>query len=920
MGTILYTILIKPLELIFELIFSVSNDIVPNPAVNIVILSLAVNLLVLPLYQRADSIQMETRNRENELRPVIDHIKKCFKGDEKVLMLQTYYKINNYSPLSSLKSMLSLLLQIPFFIAAYSFLSKLPLLNGQSMGPVADLAKPDVLITIGGISINLLPVLMTVINIISSEIYTKGQLFKDKIVLYLTAALFLVLLYDSPSGLVFYWTLNNVFALVKNLFNKMKDPALAVGIACLAAGIGIAVFTAVRCGSLSGDQIIILITVSIILAVPFLLHIVHDKLAPKITLISERFGENENIIFWLSAVYMTVLTGVVIPSNIVVSCTEDFLQTLNAANPAHYVYYALMMASGLFIVWIGVYYLLGNRMMRTVYSYAGLIVCIDATLNYMCFGIDSNGMLFSDLRFVVWLRPDAVLNILTAVSLLVIAAIVILLSKYIRKFFWVILLAGIISLSAIGVTNISKINDDYREYVMLMSKGDKPEITLSRNSKNVVVIMLDRAIGGLVPYIFNEKPELKDSFDGFTYFPNTISHGIYTNFGSPALYGGYEYITEAMNERDDISLKDKHNEALLLMPLLFRDAGYEVATIDPPYADYRYVSDLSIFDGYDHIHAYRMNGLYNEYADDSFSQSKMQLERNFFLHSIFKISLSAYKGIIYDNGKYNSLNLERAVQTGKYTFPQIMDSMSVGSGVDSTFMDAYTALMAIPSCTHITDDSSNNLIMLNNKVPHAFIVLQEPGYTVEENVDNTDYDTNNTQRFVNGGRKIEVNNYYQMGLYHTNMVAYLGLSEWFDMLQREGVWDNTRIIIVADHGYSGGHFSELLLPYNDFDAEFANPVLMVKDFDSHGFKTSDEFMTNADVPAIAVEGIISDPVNPFTGNPVNNDAKTAGPQKILESYNFFINHNNGNRYEPGNWYSVHDNIFDKNNWEYMGEY
>ncbi|SCW71312.1 hypothetical protein SAMN02910456_02738, partial [Ruminococcaceae bacterium YRB3002] len=47
MGTILYTILIKPLELIFELIFSISHDIVPNPAVNLVIMSLAINLLVL---------------------------------------------------------------------------------------------------------------------------------------------------------------------------------------------------------------------------------------------------------------------------------------------------------------------------------------------------------------------------------------------------------------------------------------------------------------------------------------------------------------------------------------------------------------------------------------------------------------------------------------------------------------------------------------------------------------------------------------------------------------------------------------------------------------------------------------------------------------------------------------------------------
>ena len=44
------------------------------------------------------------------------------------------------------------------------------------------------------------------------------------------AGLFLVLLYDSPSGLVFYWTLNNLFSLVKNIFYKLKNPKLVLSI------------------------------------------------------------------------------------------------------------------------------------------------------------------------------------------------------------------------------------------------------------------------------------------------------------------------------------------------------------------------------------------------------------------------------------------------------------------------------------------------------------------------------------------------------------------------------------------------------------------------------------------------------------------------------------------------------------------
>ena len=62
--------------------------------------------------------------------------------------------------------------------------------------------------------------------------------------------------------------------------------------------------------------------------------------------------------------------------------------------------------------------------------------------------------------------------------------------------------------------------------------------------------MLDRAISGYVPYILEEKPELQEQFAGFTYYPNTLSHGFYTNFGVPGLFGGYEYTPTEMNKRD----------------------------------------------------------------------------------------------------------------------------------------------------------------------------------------------------------------------------------------------------------------------------------------------------------------------------------------------------------------------------------
>ena len=162
----LYSFFLMPIQLLFELVFSYAYMLTgEDPGLAIIALSLAINLLVLPLYRRADMMQEEERILEAKLHDGVAHIKKTFHGDEKTMILQTYYRQNNYSPLYVLRSAVSLFLEIPFFIAAYQFLSGLTILNGVSFGPISDLSKPDGLIPLGGLSVNLLPILMTAMEL-----------------------------------------------------------------------------------------------------------------------------------------------------------------------------------------------------------------------------------------------------------------------------------------------------------------------------------------------------------------------------------------------------------------------------------------------------------------------------------------------------------------------------------------------------------------------------------------------------------------------------------------------------------------------------------------------------------------------------------------------------------------------------------
>ena len=61
---ILYTLLIQPLQLFFELVYMAADWIIGDPGLSIIALSLAMNFLVLPLYRKADAMQEEERQTE----------------------------------------------------------------------------------------------------------------------------------------------------------------------------------------------------------------------------------------------------------------------------------------------------------------------------------------------------------------------------------------------------------------------------------------------------------------------------------------------------------------------------------------------------------------------------------------------------------------------------------------------------------------------------------------------------------------------------------------------------------------------------------------------------------------------------------------------------------------------------------------
>jgi YidC/Oxa1 family membrane protein insertase len=930
--TSLYKLLIGPLELFFEVLFSITFRFVRNPGLSIVILSLAMNFLVLPLYRRADAMQEEERDRAARMKPWVDHIKKAFKGDERFMMLQAYYRECGYKQTDALKGSLSLLLEIPFFIAAFHFLSNLVLLRGEPFGPIPDLGAPDALIQLGGLSINLLPILMTAINVVSAAIYMKGFPLKNKVQMYGIAAIFLVLLYNSPAGLVFYWTLNNVFSLVKNIFYKLRNPRKVLAVLASLTGVALLVVVFVHPLPTLKKQLF-LVACALALQLPLLAWVLRGRFrGPNIPEATSADGRT----FLLGCIFFALMTGLLIPLSVIQASPGEFVNLTAYRSPLWYLLDSMLTATGTFVIWFGVFYRLASPKGKTVLCALLWLAAGAGLVTYLFFGKDY-GNLSPLLQFagtVGGSRREVLLNLAAIVA--VMAALLFIWHKK-RAVAKVGFLSMCVAILAISLTGMFRVNSALATVKASAAtvQDQVPHFSLSRNGKNVVVLMMDRAISYYLPYIMYERPELQEQLDGFTFYPNTVSYGSSTNSGAPGLYGGYEYTPEKLNEQSDRWLGDKHDEALKVMPVLFDENGFDVTVFDPPYAGYGAGTDFSIYSDYPDIKtAITMNGQYEieEFGTSlAVNRANSLRKRNFFCYSVVKLSPLLLQPTLYSRGDYNAAAMGNTGING-VTSPQIRYGTSRAEGVDELFIEAYAVLENLPNIAQVDDGDQGTFLMMTNDTTHSPTLLQEPEYIPAASVDNTEFDREHDVRYDAQGSSIDLSNdtddldTSKHMHYEINMASWLKLGEWCDYLRENGVYDNTRIIIVSDHASNLGLRDDLIMQtgtaalggQDEWDVLRFNCMLMVKDFDATGFQVDDTFMTNADTPTLASAGLIDNPVNPFTGNPIDASPKTQGEQHLFGTFIYDIARNNGNEFLPGDWFAVHGNIFDAGNWRYLG--
>jgi hypothetical protein len=326
-------------------------------------------------------------------------------------------------------------------------------------------------------------------------------------------------------------------------------------------------------------------------------------------------------------------------------------------------------------------------------------------------------------------------------------------------------------------------------------------------------------------------------------------------------------------------MREKHNEALLLLPRLFSEAGYEVTITDPPYPNYSYKDDLRIYNEYPGIKAYITDGVYSDVwlkAHNVHIPSRSDiLTRDIFWYSVLKTAPLAFREAIYGQGLWLSpVHIARMI----------------------TSINAYSVLDYLPRLSDCTDGKENTFLFLVNNTTHENNFYQAPEYRPALSV-----------------TKYAPGRFKSIAEYYSNAASLMRLGDWFIRLKTEGVYDNTRVIIAADHGTQQNYVPVGKLP---FSHNGLNPLLLVKDFNARGALVSDgAFMTNADVPYLALHGQIDGARNPWTGKPISIEDKER-PVYIARSAGV---HRGDPRagtllFNAKEDYYVHGDIFDEKNW------
>jgi len=206
--------------------------LVGNYGIAIILLTILIKIILFPLTRKS----FDSMKKMQAINPKMAEVRERFKDDPKRMNLEIaeLYKREGVSPLGGC---LPQLLQLPIMFALYLLFNEYFALKNAVFisGWINDLSAPESIFTLPfsipflGDAVRMLPIIMVATQLFSTmttQTTQSGGDNKMKWLPYIMMGVFFFILYNLPSGLVLYWTVQNILTvlqvIVQNLVKYKK--------------------------------------------------------------------------------------------------------------------------------------------------------------------------------------------------------------------------------------------------------------------------------------------------------------------------------------------------------------------------------------------------------------------------------------------------------------------------------------------------------------------------------------------------------------------------------------------------------------------------------------------------------------------------------------------------------------------------
>jgi YidC/Oxa1 family membrane protein insertase len=211
-----------------ELLLTAMNTVhawVKSYALAIIIMTIIIRSLLWPL----QNVATKSMRKMSKLSPIMNELREKYKDDPQRMNQETMKLYKEYG-VNPFGGCLPMVVQIPIFFGFYGMLDKAIELRNSSFLWVHDLSQPDTVFHVGGVPINILPLVMAATQLWQMSITPKtGDPAQQRMFLFMPL-IFLFICYNYASGLALYWTVQNLFFVAQMYLTRKQADAPLVKI------------------------------------------------------------------------------------------------------------------------------------------------------------------------------------------------------------------------------------------------------------------------------------------------------------------------------------------------------------------------------------------------------------------------------------------------------------------------------------------------------------------------------------------------------------------------------------------------------------------------------------------------------------------------------------------------------------------